>query len=110
MSEPPSEPATTFDSARVPRPWTCSAIPEPPRFKCIGAGRGRKKGGDGVAITVQTDMAEMQGMETMLRKMLESQESLAKQVGELAQKVTRIDQKVERMGNGHNMLSPRSPE
>ena len=37
-------------------------------------------------------MAGMQNMEAMLKSMLEAQESLAKQVGELAQKVTSMEQ------------------
>ena len=39
-------------------------------------------------------MEGMQGNEAMLRSMLEAQEKLAHQVGELAQKVEGMDQKV----------------
>ena len=41
---------------------------------------------------MRADMAGMKNMEAMLKSMLEAQESLAKQVGELAQKVTSMEQ------------------
>ena len=57
----------------------------------------RSESREGDSQTVIVGMKGMQGIEAMLRSMLEAQEKLAHQVGELTQKVVGMDQKVEGM-------------
>ena len=54
----------------------------------------RSESREGDHKTVIVGMKGMQGIEAMLRSVLEAQEKLAHQVGELAQKVEGMDQKV----------------
>ena len=55
----------------------------------------RSESREGDSQTVSVGMEGMQGIEAMLRSVLEAQEKLAHQVGELAQKVEGMEQKVE---------------